>query len=673
MQQVPDDRHRQVMGLGERRCYVANVNALRLAADRQLWTSYQDQALPMQPRLMPLRRAWDRAAQVGAPLSGVRPGSLVLQEGELREHRERCEVLLVEGADALRHAARAFSELNHVLLLADATGVVTHTAGGGGFEDTARRFHLVPGASWAESDRGTNAIGTVLAEGRAVSVEGAAHWGRRYHDLVCHAAPVVAPDGSVLGVLDATSIQHNADPAIAGTVAAAARALELVLQARAWAGAGIAARRVVESLLDRLPGVGMVVEPGGRIVRANAAGRVWMGAEALPVPSSETLGLAWRELVREALHPTATLETRDRSRPALQLRVEPLLDAAGGVLAVAVYGEPSASMQVPLARRPAGRASPLPRAEPFEAVFAEDQALLDAIGFARRVADSDLAVMLLSETGSGKELFAKAIHAASPRAAAPFVPVNCGSFSPELLESELFGHAPHAFTGAGSRGRDGVLASADAGTLFLDEVAEMPPRMQTALLRFLEDGGYTRVGERARRQADVRVVCATCRDLASLVAQGSFREDLYYRLKSVTITLPPLRDRSDKLALVEHLLGAQAPPVSESLRRWILDYPWPGNVRELKSVLRVVRLLGATAPELDREHLPPDLLSASTPTPEAPVGPLATVEAWAVRRAVDDAGGNVSKAARALGIARSTVYRILRRDRADQSSGSNAS
>ncbi|MEM9293584.1 MAG: sigma-54-dependent Fis family transcriptional regulator [Acidobacteriota bacterium] len=647
------------------------MSTLRLATSYETWSRYQSSQLPQRLEDEALLRAWGRSEQAGAPSSGTRPGELVLSATELQGHRERCEPLLTDGAQALQQAAKAFGQRDHILLLADRDGVITHSAGGGDFEDTARSLYLIPGAHWSESFRGTNAIGTALAERSSVTVEGAGHWGQRYHGLVCYASPVFGPDGSLVGILDATSLQENADPALAGTVAAAARVLELVLRAQAWAGAGAAARRTVEALLDKLPSPGLVVEPGGAIVRCNAAARQWLGETSLPLAAEEHLGSDWQTLAAEALASGGELEARLAGRAALRLKVEPVLDPSGRLLAAVVYGEPLAA-RTTLSSDAGGSSSlraSFPRApnaersftRSFDAIFAQDPALLAAVHFAKKVAVSDLAIMLLSETGSGKELFARAIHQCSPRGPGPFVPVNCGSFSPELLESELFGYAPGAFTGAGGRGRDGLLAAADGGTLFLDEVAEMPPRMQTALLRVLEDGRYHRVGETKERHTDARIVCATCRDLPRLVESGAFRKDLYYRLRSVTLSLPALRERSDRLALAEHLLEADEAPFSPALARWIESYPWPGNVRELKSVLEVVQLLGAGAAELDIQHLPPDLQQATASLPAPESSSLARLEVEAVRRAVQQASGNISAAARRLGIARSTIYRILKR------------
>ena len=306
-----------------------------------------------------------------------------------------------------------------------------------------------------------------------------------------------------------------------------------------------------------------------------------------------------------------------------------------------------------------------------------------------RFARTLLPVLLLAETGTGKELLARAIHGASARRERPFVAINCGALSPHLLESELFGYAPGAFTGASRDGHDGKIGAARGGTLFLDEVAEMPGPLQALLLRVLEDGTYYRVGDNRPRQADVRLVCATCRDLPRLVAEGAFRRDLFYRIDGACLGLPPLRDRSDLPALIRHLLGAlaaeqgrPAPELAPDVFAALVRAPWPGNVRQLKTALQHALIL-CDGETIRREHLPRDLASGdgapvaaapppvARPLPAAPSSPvpaappprrtLAELERERLERAVALARGNLSRAAAELGIARSTLYRRLRR------------
>jgi transcriptional regulator of acetoin/glycerol metabolism len=622
------------------------MDALRLEADDgATWERFHAGREPTTAAEGALFLRWSRARGLGAAPDGPGPEERLVRGAELAVRAEPLAPLVHEGVTLLDRATGAAADRDFCLLLADATGVVTWSAGGGAFADEARRLRLIPGATWSEEARGTNAIGTALTEGRPTAVVGAAHFGRRFHDLVCYAAPVHDPDGRVVAVLDATSRRARADAAVSAVVSATAAALEALLRARRGAELGASASRLVALALDRSAGPALLVEAPGRVVRCNAAARVRLGPARLPRDAAQATGLSWSELCDEARAPTPGGRVVVTPHGAARLRVEALSDG-GGVRGLVVFLDEERA-----ARAALGTAA---RPDPFARVFAEDPATARAVAFARRVAPSDLPVVLLSETGSGKELFAAAFHDASHRSGGPFVPVNCGSLSPQLLESELFGYAGGAFTGADRSGREGLFHAASGGTLFLDEVAEMPPAMQTALLRVLEVGTYHRVGETAPRRADVRVICATCRDLPALVEAGTFRKDLYFRLKGVVVTLPPLRERTDRVALARHLAGGE---LTDALASWIGAYAWPGNVRELKSVLEVARVLAGPDEPLDVAHLPPDL--AADPAPDD--ARLATVERRAVQRVLDELGGNVSAAARRLGVARTTVYRMLRR------------
>jgi NtrC-family two-component system response regulator AlgB len=287
---------------------------------------------------------------------------------------------------------------------------------------------------------------------------------------------------------------------------------------------------------------------------------------------------------------------------------------------------------------------------------------------ARRVAPTDAAVLIRGESGTGKGVLAHTVHAWSRRAEGPFVTVSCPSLSPELLESDLFGHVRGAFTGA-VRDTAGKVASAEGGTLFLDEIGDLPPPLQPKLLRFLQERQYERVGETRTRSADVRLITATNRDLEASVASGAFREDLFYRLNVVEMTLPPLRKRSDTLPLAEHLLGFFARQTGRHLtgftgeaREALARHPWPGNIRELRNAVERAVIL-AEGPELGLADLPERIAQART----APSGPpeiggpvtLAELEVEHIRRVLSCAS-SLDAAARTLGIDPSTLYRKRR-------------
>jgi sigma-54 dependent transcriptional regulator, acetoin dehydrogenase operon transcriptional activator AcoR len=615
---------------------------------------------------------WRRALALGASLEGP-PGEEHLLRGEaLKEHVDRTEQVLHLAAGDLQRAASDVSPREFVLLLADASGVVVNMLGGGRFSEEARRVRLMPGASWSEASRGTNAIGTAIAERRPVYVRGSAHLGRRFHELVCYAAPIFDADGSLLAVLDATSSLDRADDAIGAAVQRTASAIMQAVRDRAFGQAGARVRETLARALDRMEGIALLVEPPARVARMNAGARLLFGQQLFGPkgePSPEALlGLDMAALSREGREPSGLCIERGGRRYAL--RVDPIDTFDGRQIALLVFLEPL-RVRAPLAKSPA-REPELSAA--FAPVFSRDAQLDEALSLARRIADSSLPVLLLAETGAGKELVSRAIHDASSRAAAPFVAVNCGAIAPSLLESELFGYGPSAFTGAERNGRQGLFATASGGTIFLDEVAEMPPAMQAALLRVLEDGTYRRVGETTSQHVDVRVISATCRDLKSMVEAGTFRRDLYYRLKGAEVNLPPLRARSDRSALAAHLLIAlaskrgvrPAPRLSSDVLAIIERHTWPGNVRELHTVLDVSLILAGGSPVIELEHLPPEFRRAleAAPGEAAPAAgcvELAALEASAVRRVLAEVGGNVSLAAKRLGVARSTLYRMMRR------------
>ncbi len=312
-------------------------------------------------------------------------------------------------------------------------------------------------------------------------------------------------------------------------------------------------------------------------------------------------------------------------------------------------------------------------------LVAKSHAMQELLKRVARFAPSDAPVVVLGETGSGKEVIARVLHANSPRAKEPFVAVNVAALPSELLESELFGHGKGAFTGAGEA-RAGLFEAADGGTLFLDEIGEMALPLQAKLLRVLQDGELRRVGQNRAFSVDVRVVCATHRDLAEDVRQGRFREDLYFRLKVLTLRVPSLRERrEDVLPLARQFLLEEKSVVrelDEGAQRVLESYAWPGNVRELQSAMRHGAAL-TTGAAISPADLPEELRTAamgplearfSRAGTKAPVRlvhdvglrSLADVEREHILRVLDACGGSQVEAARVLGIARTTLWRKLR-------------
>jgi transcriptional regulator with PAS, ATPase and Fis domain len=310
------------------------------------------------------------------------------------------------------------------------------------------------------------------------------------------------------------------------------------------------------------------------------------------------------------------------------------------------------------------RPSPWQTTYTFADLKGQTPAFQQCLTIARRAAEQEFPVLLLGESGTGKELFAQAIHAASPRSYGPFVPVNCGAPTDELLAAELFGYVEGAFTGAVKGGRRGKIELATGGTLFLDEVEAMSPKMQVSLLRVLEEGRIARVGAESPVRVNVRIIAASNEDLAEEVRKKIFRLDLYHRLAAFPITLPPLRERYDDLPLLAlhflEQLGFAHLRISPEMLAALRRYSWPGNLRELRNVLlRAAHM--ATGQVITEAELPQEMVVTQHDVPQEHVGSLRNSEVALIREALAEANGNLERAAACLGIHRVTLYRKLKR------------
>ena len=310
----------------------------------------------------------------------------------------------------------------------------------------------------------------------------------------------------------------------------------------------------------------------------------------------------------------------------------------------------------------------------------------------RRILNRDIPLLVLGETGTGKELLARAVHHESNRARQPFVAVNCASIPETLIEAELFGYEEGAFTGAKRKGANGRIVQANGGTLFLDEIGDMPLSLQARLLRVLQERNVTPLGGHKSIAVDIAVIGATHRNLRQMIEEGRFREDLYYRLNGLVLRLPALRERSDLPVVARRILAAECPQdtprISEAVMAMFRAYAWPGNIRQLANVLRTAAVMAAGEPQITEAHLSDDFVedarSTVLPAPPAvaaphpaaapvaiavpaavPVAPstartLEEAEVEMIRRALDEAKGNISEASKRLNISRNTIYRKLR-------------
>ena len=617
---------------------------------RDLWDRFHRE--PSRTRFDdPLLARWARSRALGA-LSGNLPAPIPRTGGGVPLILGRSDHLLAEASIELSRRGCA-------LVLADREGCILKAHGIEAIEDHAVRAGLAEGTRWDEATRGTNAIGTALAEDAPVVVVGRAHYDKSAHGLVCYGVPIRDAFGDLIGVLDISGPVRLADPLLGVVARSLVSAIEATLRAHALDRESSRERSALTQLLAVGNAASMVVERPGHVML--------MTPECKRLLTETGARIAWGSLI-DAIERGRSAADVEGVPPDLTLHGEPLYDEAGHSFAALVHVglRPAAfARSVAIVERP--REPRVHRA--FSEVLGDDPVVIDARERASQFASSSLPVLLLAESGTGKEPMARAIHAASENAEGPFVSVNCGSIAPSLLESTLFGYAPGAFAGASPRGSEGKIGAAEGGTLFLDQVAEMPPALQALVLRVLEDGTFTPVGDTRERHATFRLVCATNRDMAKLVASGQFRQDLYYRIKGIELTLPPLRARTDVVSLAAELLErvareekiASVPELGVSARAAITERAWPGNVRELKTALRYALVMARGGGTIEAEHLPANDAPATHRTPMTGAVARRDAEADAVRRALAQSHWNLTAAARALGVSRSTLYRLMDR------------
>ena len=621
-----------------------------------------------------LARSWGRSMAAGLAPTGRAMADLP-SPGDLRQAMAGNHSLLSHSRPIMEYLFDQVRHSHSVVVLADRAGMLMHTLGSPGFVDKAERVALTCGASWHESHRGTNAIGTALAEGTAVEVHGGEHFLERNSFLTCAASPILSATGELLGILDISGDHRNGHAHTLGLVSTAARMIENRLLVATC-------KRNVRLHLHREPeGIGSVAEgivavsADGWIVGANRVALTQLGLHMGDVgatPLAQVLDVRLDDLLS---HP----HRRPQQPQALRLRGGALLyaqvqlDAAAWPAARVVRGMPGA----PAANEPADDA--LARLDTGDARW---RAAADK---ARRVVGKPIAVLIQGESGVGKEVFARALHASGPRRAGPFVAINCAAIPEHLIESELFGHVAGAFTGARKEGSLGRLRESHGGTLFLDEIGDMPLPLQTRLLRVLQDRSVTPVGAGHAVPVDFCLISATHCQLLQAAEQGRFRHDLYYRLNGLTVQLPALRERTDFAALTAQLLADLATEqglphpvqVAPDLLQRLAAHPWPGNLRQYASVLRTAcAMLAEGEDTLGWEHLGDDIVQAlqtaapplsarlpglttARPVPAAAVLSLQELSSAAIDQALQSARGNVSQAARQLGISRQTLYRKL--------------
>jgi PAS domain S-box-containing protein len=646
----------------------------------QTWQRFIDIGQAAEGCLPPvIEESWLRCRSLGVDPHAGRSGRR-LDDGRL-------ERLLKTKADLIRVAEPFMENLyefvtgsGFVAVLFDERGILLEAMGD---PDDMRTAHLVnfePGADWTEGEIGTNGAGTALALGRPVQITGYEHFCRKHHAWTCSGAPILDEAGRTTGFLDLSGPIDRAHQHTLGMVVAAAQAIQNAFGIQRRNRELAALNGHLSSVLRSASNGIIVLDEQGAVQQVNLAVERAFGLKA-----ETAAGMDFPSLIRPRGPLLVLLESGTEFQDQeleLILHGRPVPCLASGRPVLGPEGRWRGAVisihPIQRIRQLVNHFGGSQAVFRFEDIRGDGEAMRRALDQARDAALGEGHILLQGESGTGKEMFAQAIHNHSGRARGPFVAVNCGAIPRELLASELFGYQDGAFTGARKGGRPGKFELASGGTLFLDEIGDMPMDQQVALLRVLQDRTLTRLGGDRPVRLDVRIICATNKDLRAETRRGAFREDLFYRLHVDPIRLPALREHlEDVPQLLRSFLAkcgaAPAPPVEPGVLEALCAYGWPGNVREFQNVAeRLVR--AAKGGPIRIEHLGEEFQAAPEPGPSLPAepGPPAGGRAL-LREALDQQArteilealrasrGNVSRAAGRLGIARNTLYRKMDR------------
>ncbi|GAP37715.1 sigma-54-dependent Fis family transcriptional regulator [Piscinibacter sakaiensis] len=607
----------------------------------------------------------------------------VLSREELSSQRER----LADVIDCARYEMttlyQQLGDPESAVVLTNTDGVILHMVTSPEFERGALPLGLQVGAVWSEAEAGTNGMGTCVAAAAPIAVRLDEHFFTQLSQLTCSAVPVYDPAGEMCAVLDVTSRSQMPQQHLLVLLGMTARMIENRLIDRRFRDAHPIHFHSRPEFVYTLHEGKLVVDHEGQVLAANRSALFQLGLGSVREVRRRRLDEIFQTTLddmlersqRASFHPVVTYRANAAHRFFAVARLPAHEESPRGGLP---DGEAPAARRVVLPARggpaPGGHAlgPAAPARAPLEATFG-DARLQSHLATARRVIARGTPLLLCGETGVGKEVFARAVHAGSPRLDGPFVAINCASLPENLIEAELFGYRAGAFTGAERRGRRGKIAQADGGTLFLDEIGDMPLALQARLLRVLDERMVTPLGTDEAHPVDFQLLSASHRALPQLVAEGRFREDLYYRLAGIELILPPLRERSDRAQLIRDLLAHEGAPQSAiSPAAWdlLMQHPWPGNVRQLRHVLRSGVAL-ADGQTLTPEHLPllralrPHLAQAAEAEEAAGDAPaLAPAQAQERQALLDQLEAlrwNVSQVAKELGVSRNTLYRRMHR------------
>ncbi|MCG7946655.1 MAG: sigma-54-dependent Fis family transcriptional regulator [Candidatus Thiodiazotropha taylori] len=608
-------------------------------------------------------RSWRRCTDEYGLDPGTSPDPVIINRQDLRERLQKYERLLDIARIEMTDLYQQLAGSGHAIMLTDKDGILLNFIGDPQFTDAAAHAGMQLGAVWSETVQGTNGMGTCLIEQKPLVIHKQSHFFARNASLTCSAAPIFDPHGEILAVLDASSESKMAQQHTMVLLNMSAQVIENRVFFCAMREAFVLRFHSRSEFISTLGEGAIAFNSEGEIQAINRSAMFQLNLES----PHEIVGhhiqqhftTSLTSLLKQAnSHAFPVRETQHGKRffATLQLPEKTCRNQRRSA-----PWEAKGSQLKPTS-------SPAPDA--LNALHFNEPRMARNVKTAIKLIERDIPCMLFGETGTGKEMFARALHNASSRYNNAFVAVNCASLPESLIESELFGYRPGAFTGANREGSRGKILQADGGTLFLDEIGDMPLHLQARLLRVLEEREVTPLGGEKPVRVSIKLISATHHDIQSMVEEGTFREDLYYRLHGLSLTMPALRDRTDKVDLIKHL-GQLEAGTNEALEwepealKILENFRWPGNIRQLRNVMRTVtalcdesRVTPDDLPDEVRETTFYDELSESS---EAPLNALAIAERDALLVELEEMHWNISRVAKKLDLSRNTLYRRMKR------------
>jgi transcriptional regulator of acetoin/glycerol metabolism len=619
---------------------------------------------PIRPEIL---KSWRKCRAIGVdPFSKNSPPILSNKQLNklLRQNRKFIEI----SKPVMDMIQISLRETGFIITLIDKDGYVLVVRGDKDIMKMAKENYYQPGCLRTVEHAGTNAIGVCLLEGKPIQLTGAEHYKVYHHPWTCSSAPVYDRDGKIIGAITLSGKSIGRHKHTLALVIAAAETIEGRLRERELMAEKQRLSSIISLIFNAISDGVIGVDNNLDIVRINKT-----AGEMLGLDVETTSGRRLTEIIQPEISLIQAIKNRKslvgqvisfvcpNGHKSYVCSLDPLMNASGHILGAIIKIAEKRRM-INITKKLSGNYAKYE----FRDIKGNSRELKNQIKMAKIAAKTNSRVLIIGESGTGKELFAQAIHNHSSRKNEPFVAISCAAIPRDLIESELFGYRGGAFTGARKEGQLGKFELANKGTLFLDEIDGLPLDLQAKLLRVLQQNEIRRLGGSKTLPIDVRVIAASNADLMREIEHGNFREDLYYRISVVEITIPPLRDRIEDLELlVNHIINRQSqemgfgiPKISKEVLEVTKKYHWPGNVRELENCLEQMVLISQGEP-IRKDHLPVRL-SKKRVEPVRDASSLHEVYKQTVEATLDRCKGNISVAAKELKIARSTLYRKMK-------------